>query len=75
MNTMVLFTGRRVSNLEFFFFHSRIKRYIIEQGIDAKVESLVAISYSYMYKFRYFFYLLVLVRFLTVGFDAVLLVI
>lgn len=75
MNTMVLFTGKRVSNLEFFFFHSRIKPYIIAPVNEAKVERLVAIRYSALKKLRYFLYWLVYVRFLIAGFDAVLLVI
>lgn len=75
MNTMVLFTSKRVSNLEVFFFHSRIKPYIIAPVNEAKVERLVAIRYSALKKLRYFLYWLVYVRFLIAGFDAVLLVI
>ena len=37
---------QRVSNLEFFFFHSRIKPYIIAPVNEAKAERLVAIRYS-----------------------------
>ena len=55
----VLFTGRRVSNLEFFFFHSRIKPYIIAPVNEAKAERLVAIGYSALKKLRYFLYWLV----------------
>lgn len=72
---MVLFTSKRVSNLEFFFFHSRIKSYIITPVNEAKAERLVAIKYSALKKLRYFLYWLVYVRFLIAGFDAVLLVI
>ena len=75
MNIMVLFTSKRVSNLEFFFFHSRIKPYIIAPVNEAKAERLVAIRYSALKKLRYFLYWLVYVRFLIAGFDAVLLVI
>ena len=72
---MVLFTSKRVSNLEFFFFHSTIKPYIIAPVNEAKAERLVAIKYSALKKLRYFLYWLVYVRFLIAGFDAVLLVI